>query len=360
MRVLFIATRDPRRRYRFLHDPLLDTDVEVDLFEDAGMLLSMIPVGLKAMRRSPPADVVMLTGGDIRNFIWFLLTKIFTRARIVVRFGGDPIEVRESAQKTFIEKGHWGKYFRSLVGKWLTRVLLKYCDGVIVVSEFLLNSLQAEIGKRVQTLVLAPTIPDMGLEEGELPSRDDRDRIRLLTVTNLNYREKADGVKMIAESIHRIARRGECQQGIDYDILGGGHQLESLRDELGRTTAAPDTTVELHGKSSEVAEFYRRADIFVYCSSLDGYPLVLCEAQSFGLPIVANRWGGFPDMLNEEKDALFFDSDSIAELDVALCSLIGNAGLRQQMGAAARENFLRKNAPETCARRLQEFLQGLI
>jgi glycosyltransferase involved in cell wall biosynthesis len=215
--------------------------------------------------------------------------------------------------------------------------------------------MQAALGDGVRRLVLPPTISPPAPTQGDAADLSAAGAsIRLLTVTNLNYREKAQGVILIAGALERLLGRQASATGIQYDVVGGGYQLEFLRQAIGANAA-----IRLHGRSDNVAEFYRRADIFVYCSTLDGYPLVLCEAQSFGLPIVANRWGAFPDMLNQDQDALFFDADDPAEIDRVLERLITDKNLRRRLGQGALVNFDKNNSSARCGKRLQQFLQGL-
>ena len=66
-------------------------------------------------------------------------------------------------------------------------------------------------------------------------------------------------------------------------------------------------SIAFHGFKSELQEFYKRADIFLYCSNLDALPNVLLEAKAFGLPILINRYEPFYDVLQEGTNALYFD-----------------------------------------------------
>ena len=87
---------------------------------------------------------------------------------------------------------------------------------------------------------------------------------------------------------------------------------------------------------------------------------MLCEAQAFALPVVANRWGAFPGMLNDETDALLFESGNMAGLRDALQRLLDDETLRAEFGRAARENFIRRNSPEACGEKLRRFLEDLL
>jgi glycosyltransferase involved in cell wall biosynthesis len=216
--------------------------------------------------------------------------------------------------------------------------------------------MQAALGEKVRSLVLPPTLnpPQSSGSDADKPPTDDAS-VNLLTVTNLNYREKAEGVMTIAGAIDRLLGRQDFDLPIQYDVVGGGYQLDFLRHSIG-----DNSIIRLHGRSDNVAEFYRRADIFVYCSTLDGYPLVLCEAQSYGLPIVANRWGAFPDMLSENEDSLFFDGDDSSQLAGLLSRLIEDESLRTRMSQAAAASFVARHSSIDCGNRLRQFLQSLI
>lgn len=356
MRVLFIANGDPRKRYRFLLEPLLEVGVDVDLFDASGAMPLVLLRAIGRLRRAPRAEILILTGGDIRNFIWFLLARLLTRSKIVLRFGGDPLAVRNSVESGFLARRNWARLVRSYMGKTLTKIMLKRVDAVVVVSDFLLRGMRAALGNRVRTLILPPTLrPPVDSRSDVDDLRDSDASLNLLTVTNLNYREKAQGVITIASAIDRLLNRQACEISIRYDVVGGGYQFDFLQRSVATISA-----IHLHGRSDKVNEFYRRADIFVYCSTLDGYPLVLCEAQSFALPIIANRWGAFPDMLNENKDSLFFDDDDIDGLEAALKQLIEDKSLRAKMSQAARQNFISRHSSVECGTRLQHFLQTLI
>ncbi len=356
MRVLFIANHDPRKRYRFLLEPLREVGVAADLFDGSGAMPMVLFRAMSALRAVPRAEVIILTGGDIRNFAWFLLARLITRSKIVLRFGGDPLEVRNSVERGFRARRNWLNFLRSYIGKTFTKIMLRRVDAVVVVSGYLLGNMRSALGEKVRTLVLPPTLKPPQAQAGvadKLPAGDDT--VNLLTVTNLNYREKADGVMIIAGAIDRLPGRQGFDSPIRYDVVGGGYQLDFMRRSIGDSSV-----IRLHGRSDNVSEFYRRADIFVYCSTLDGYPLVLCEAQSYGLPIVANRWGAFPDMLSENEDALFFDGDDGDQLAGLLARLIEDESLRRRMNQAAVTNFVIRHSSIDCGKRLQQFLRSLI
>lgn len=70
------------------------------------------------------------------------------------------------------------------------------------------------------------------------------------------------------------------------------------------------------------------SDIFVYCSFLDAFPTVMLEAQSAGLPVVANDIGGIP----ETGKYVIISSSTPDDFARKIEPLIEDEQLRKKMG----------------------------
>ena len=73
-----------------------------------------------------------------------------------------------------------------------------------------------------------------------------------------------------------------------------------------------NTCISLHGEvpDDELATFYSRADLFVLASRLEGYGMVLTEALSYGLPIIACDAGAVSDTLADSNAQLVTPNDA--------------------------------------------------
>lgn len=93
-----------------------------------------------------------------------------------------------------------------------------------------------------------------------------------------------------------------------------------------------------HGFVSDRAQIYTGIDICVVPSrSDDPLPTVAIEAAMSGLPCVATRKGGLPEIVKDQITGLLVDSNNPEQLARALHLLINNAALRVRMGTAARQ-----------------------
>lgn len=94
---------------------------------------------------------------------------------------------------------------------------------------------------------------------------------------------------------------------------------------------------------SDKWEYYRNADIFVFPTYFhsETFGIVLLEAMCFSLPVVATRWRGIPEVVEEGSCAILCEPRDVAGCRDALAQLINDPSLRERMGRSARERFLR-------------------
>ena len=110
------------------------------------------------------------------------------------------------------------------------------------------------------------------------------------------------------------------------------------RAALERQAAAAGLAGRVHflGRVDPVAPVYRAADIVVQPSRNEGFGLVLAEAGGFGLPVVASRVGGIPEVVVDGETGLLVPKEDPAALAAALGRLVADPGLRARLGQAAR------------------------
>ena len=78
------------------------------------------------------------------------------------------------------------------------------------------------------------------------------------------------------------------------------------------------------------------ADVFVLPSFTEGLPVAMMEAMAHGMPIVATRVGGVPEIVHDRVSGLLVPPGDAEALCQALGRVAGDAGLRARLGAGAR------------------------
>jgi glycosyltransferase involved in cell wall biosynthesis len=99
-------------------------------------------------------------------------------------------------------------------------------------------------------------------------------------------------------------------------------------------------TVTFVGRKSNVAEYLRSADVFLFPSRREGMPNVVLEAMASGLPCVASSIGGTVDLIRHGETGYLFDVDDESRFADALSELLLDSGRAGRMGQAARQFIL--------------------
>jgi len=115
-------------------------------------------------------------------------------------------------------------------------------------------------------------------------------------------------------------------------------KLEKLTRDLGISDR-----VELTGKRLDVESFYNRVKIFAFTSSSEGFPNVVGEAMSAGLPVIAyDCIAGPSDLIDHEKTGYLIKLHDTLSFKNGLATLIKDQGLREAFGKQGKlkiQNF---------------------
>ena len=104
----------------------------------------------------------------------------------------------------------------------------------------------------------------------------------------------------------------------------------------------------------ELAECYAEAQVLCLPSRREGVPLVLLEAMSFGLPVIATPVGGIADYVGHEDNGLLVPPGDVEALAGSIQALAVDPVLRARLGEAARRRIDEQAGAETIARRWRE------
>jgi len=131
-------------------------------------------------------------------------------------------------------------------------------------------------------------------------------------------------------------------QGLVFrcQIVGEGRdrpQLEAAITEYGLQAQVQLIGLVLQEK---IQDYYNQADIFVLSSVTEGIPVVLMEAMAKGLPVVATRITGIPELVEDQRSGLLVPAQQPAALAAAIAQLADNPTLRTRMGERGREKII--------------------
>ena len=192
------------------------------------------------------------------------------------------------------------------------------------------------------------TVIKNGIREPEFLLRDVA-RQHIFAKANSHLPETAFIVGTIAElhknkgltyAIEAIAKLVAKNPNLYYFILGGGEEKERLEALVG--LHGLQGRVFLLGFVDDASRYLKAFDIFLLPSITEGLALVLLEAGLAGLPVVASRVGGIPEVIEDNETGLLVPARHSEKLAEAIQKLVTNTALAERFGETLRERVSTK------------------
>jgi glycosyltransferase involved in cell wall biosynthesis len=238
---------------------------------------------------------------------------------------------------------HGGAFidFWSSLPRWRKAAAMKSfarLNAFVVLSEGWRDAVQSKVGVGAERLHVVHNLLDRGFEEALLELPAGREGKRLFS---LGVMSRTKGVLDLIEGFAGVQDRNgytlllvgpERDPGITADCSAAIARCGLERSVELRPAVWGDDRVSL----------FRDATVFVLPSYFENFPLSVFEAAAAALPIVTCAVGAVPEFFSHGESALFVEPGNIREISDALSRLIGDAGLRRQLGERAREVFVRR------------------
>ena len=380
MRLTFIAKRYPVRTETFVSEPL-------DWLREAGIDVSMVAgnagdvgaesaAGLDARilsAASRPTIIATLLGSplatasvfgralqlrepgiNVRETVWrAMLPEVRAADAVVVHFGS--VALRWLVPIVLARKP-FAVYFHGYdVGRVLAERpaaydrLFQSGAGLLTNSEFQRDRLIAA-GAPSSKLVVVPLgiSPEFAAEALKTRDRTAADDARRVVTIGRLVPKKGIDVSVKAFARMRI----DSGRDWEYHVVGDG----PLRAEIDTLVASEGLagTVRLRGFLSrpETIALLRSASIFALASrtaadgDTEGTPVSILEAASLGIPIVATRHAGIPEILPADapREGFLVEEDDLDAFSSALRRLVASSELRRQWGEACRAHVRQRHS----------------
>ncbi|MBM3221432.1 MAG: glycosyltransferase family 4 protein [Candidatus Rokubacteria bacterium] len=264
-----------------------------------------------------------MLGVDLDGFLWARRRPGGARAYVVALKGIIADELRN-------ERG----LVRMLLGiqaRWERRNTER-ADRVIVPSRYSAGIAAALYGVPAAKLAVVPEPIDLAewrRRFAAVPARTGA-RPTVLCVARLYPRKRVEDLLEAAALLRaRIT-------GLQIRIVGEGPEHSRLHG-VHRQLGLGDSAVFLgHVDRDTLALEYSRARCFCLPTVQEGFGLVFAEAMAAGLPVVACRAAAVPEVVRDGETGLLVPPRTPAALAAALERMLGDDGLRKEMGMAGR------------------------
>jgi glycosyltransferase involved in cell wall biosynthesis len=287
-------------------------------------------------------SIVQSRGADIVYANWLgagivgALVNLFTRKPLVVSFRGDDGYLARD------------RYIWRILTKWV----IARTAVVAPVSGELLDIIRG-LGTPEGKCRLPRFGVDIDMFHPAKAKADNGPEVRLLFVGSLTQRK---GLNDLLEALDDPAL-----ENVRLTIVGEGLHGSQFMEMCERLGLMDRTDWKGLLPPLEVAAVMRSSDILCLPSYMEGRPNAVNEAMASGLPVIATRVGGIPDMAPEGKTALLFDAGNMPQLRQCLIRLVSDPELRKKMGAAGREFLVRTGVSwDSTAEEFDSIFSGIL
>lgn len=121
-----------------------------------------------------------------------------------------------------------------------------------------------------------------------------------------------------------------------FIAVGDGNLFDSIK-KLVEDKGLKNVFI-LPGYRKDIGSFLKMFDIFVLASKKEGLGTSILDAQAMGLPVVATRTGGIPEIVEHEKNGFLVEPKNSKMLAEAILELVNNEELRDRYGSRSMES----------------------
>ena len=141
-------------------------------------------------------------------------------------------------------------------------------------------------------------------------------------------------------------------------LLAGDGPLRPEIEQQALNLGLKDSVLFL-GDRRDIPAVHASMDIAVLTSDSESLSNVILEAMAAGLPVIAYRGGGNPELISEQRGALISPGDETAFAD-AIAKFFTNTELREQAGRNARRFVEQKFTLDCVRQQYQELYRNLL
>ncbi len=238
----------------------------------------------------------------------------------------------------------------------ITRFSIRRSDGLTTVSEFLRHETEESFGVEPNRIRVIPNFIDT---ERYRPEREPCHRPALapggekilMHVSNFRAVKRIDDVvEVFARVRSHLAAR--------LVMVGDGPERARAQQRAEELGVADD--VVFLGKHTSVEELLHCADLFVLPSESESFGLAALEAMACGVPVVASRVGGLPEVVEDGVSGFLLPVGDVEAMAEAAVSILADGERARTMGLAARSTAVERFGAERIVPVYERFYEEVL
>ncbi|MFW6221423.1 MAG: glycosyltransferase [Fibrobacterota bacterium] len=232
---------------------------------------------------------------------------------------------------------------------WSTRLKYKRAAHVIAISRAIQRQLTA-MGVTASKVSVIPSgldlckyegVPTLAREELGIPAEK-----KIIGVVAALTGEK--GHETVLTAIHKLKIQ---QDNVHALFVGDGPLRAHLEQRVEQMKLVDDVTFT--GHRTDVGSILPLMDVYVSASSHEGLGTATLDALLAGIPVVASRVGGVPEVIDDKVNGLLFETGDADELAEQVKRILCDADIRTSLINNGYEQVKRFDIADTIARTIK-------
>lgn len=253
---------------------------------------------------------------DVALIRWLKVLRLY-RGKLLLTFHG--ADITEISRTSGLVRRVWQR-------------LITRADGVVACSEAL----------RREVLQFAPEARVTAIHNGAdielfhgIQRPPERPIRRLLHIGKFEYKKSQD---VILHAFKRLA--GKYPDASLVLIGADGPMLKQTRVLIEELGLQKQVEVQVNVPHEQLPPYMERADLFLLPSRAEPFGIVLLEAGAAGLPVVASRVGGIPELIDDEATGLLVRPGSVEALERGIERVMEDPEWARELGRRWQERVL--------------------
>ncbi len=222
-------------------------------------------------------------------------------------------------------------------------------EGVVCITNYTRNAV-ASLAKRTWVV---PNAVDASFFEIQAETRPT-EVPAILCVGNIGFRKNQNAFiraldPLVGQHKFKLVFLGQAQKGHAYD------------DEFFQLLESrPWCSYAGFADREKLKVYFQQAAALVLPSLEDNCPMAVLEAMAVGVPVLAAKVGGVPDLIEDGKTGLFCDPLDATSMGTGMVKLLENPNLRRQLAVEAKQGARERFHPTVVARRHLEIYREVL
>jgi glycosyltransferase involved in cell wall biosynthesis len=226
--------------------------------------------------------------------------------------------------------------FQKNIYIFLEKITARFTDVLVVVSESDFNiGINEGIGRKSQYRLIRSAIPRIKFNHIEKENNTIRKKLQIpdhvVVIGNVG---RLSDQKNPLEWIHIAHRLSKEMENVIFLLVGDGPLRLDIEEEIKKLQLSEK--VILTGLTRDVQSYLSIMDVFLITSLWEGLPRTVLQAMAMGIPVVAYKSGGIPEVVNNGISGYLCNQGDTDEMTKKTILLLKNPIMREEMGRKGR------------------------